>query len=235
MELKKMGVINQKQEEFYVIRFLSSVGYFKADDIINLANISKKYGNGEISLTSRLTIEIPYIKEDDIYKVVSEAEKLNLKIGGAGNTVRAVVTCKGSVCKHGLIDTRRIGEILEKKFLAIKVPAKFKIGVFGCINSYGKAQSNDFAILPTINIKNKEVEFLVFIGGRAGRKARKAEPMNRKFKEDELISLVEATIESYIELANGKERLAEIIERIGENKFEEYLIQKFNNKVKVEC
>ncbi|HHD2787102.1 TPA: hypothetical protein ACOTHQ_000870 [Clostridium perfringens] len=65
------------------------------------------------------------------------------------------------------------------------------MGVFGCINSYGKAQSNDFGIVPTMNSESKEVEFLVFIGGRAGRKARKAEPMKRRFKEEELLKLLE--------------------------------------------
>lgn len=31
----------------------------------------------------------------------------------------------------------------ENKFLWISLPNKFKIGVFGCVNSYGKVQSND--------------------------------------------------------------------------------------------
>ncbi|MDZ4994783.1 nitrite reductase [Clostridium perfringens] len=226
--LKEQGILNQKQEEFYAIRYLSKVGYFKAEEMRDLADIAKEYGNGELSLTSRLTIEIPYIKEEDIKKVIEVSKEKGLRIGGAGKTVRAVVTCKGTVCKHGLIDTRRIGEVFEEKFLGEKVPAKFKIGVFGCINSYGKAQSNDFAVIPTVNINSKEIEFLVFIGGRAGRKSRKAEPMKRKFKENELTRLLKCTIDYYNEAANGKERLAEVIERIGTINFERSLIYRFN-------
>ncbi|WP_368236507.1 nitrite reductase, partial [Clostridium perfringens] len=161
-------------------------------------------------------------------KVVEISRKKGLRIGGAGKTVRAVVACKGTVCKHGLVDTRKIGELFDEKFLGRKVPAKFKIGVFGCINSYGKAQSNDFGIVPIMNSESKEVEFLVFIGGRAGRKARKAEPMKRRFKEEELLKLLECTIDYYNELAYEKERLAEIIERIGEEEFEKNLIKRFN-------
>ena len=219
--LKAKGILNQKQEEFYAIRFLSKVGYFKAEEMIALSEIAKEYGNGELSLTSRLTVEIPYIKEENIDKVVEISRKKGLRIGGAGKTVRAIVTCKGTVCKHGIIDTRKIGELFEEKFLGRKVPSKFKIGVFGCINSYGKAQSNDS--------ESKEVEFLVFIGGRAGRKARKAEPMKRRFKEEELLKLLECTIDYYNELAGEKERLAEIIERIGEEEFEKNIIKIFNS------
>ena len=64
--LKAKGILNQKQEEFYAIRFLSKVGYFKAEEMIALSEIAKEYGNGELSLTSRLTVEIPYIKEENI-------------------------------------------------------------------------------------------------------------------------------------------------------------------------
>ncbi|EPZ61878.1 nitrite/Sulfite reductase ferredoxin-like half domain protein [[Clostridium] sordellii ATCC 9714] len=63
MNFKKMGILAQKQNGYYTIRFLSKVGYFEADEIVALSNIAKKYGNGEVSLTSRLTVEIPYIEE----------------------------------------------------------------------------------------------------------------------------------------------------------------------------
>lgn len=228
--LKSRGILSQKQEGFYAIRYLSRVGYFKAEEMVKLSEIARLYGNGELSLTSRLTIEIPYVKEENIQKVIEFSKKNGLRIGGAGKTVRAVVTCKGTVCKHGLINTRKIGEVFEEYFLGKSVPSKFKIGVFGCINSYGKAQSNDFAIIPTINLDNKEIEFLVFIGGRAGRKSRKAEPMKRRFKEEELIKLLECTIECYNELASGKERLAEVIERLGVENFEKDLICKFEKR-----
>lgn len=224
--LKARGILNQKQEEFYAIRFLSKAGYFKAYEIEAISKIAKTYGNGEISLTSRLTIEVPFIREENINRVLLEAKENNLRIGGAGKTVRAVVSCKGSVCKHGLYDTREMAENLEEEFLGRAVPSKFKIGVFGCLNSYGKAQSNDFAILPSVNTESKEVEFLVFIGGRAGKKSRKAEPMERRFKKEEIIPLLDKVIKLFNELALKKERLAEVIERLGYYNFEKELLKK---------
>ena len=229
LSLKKKGIINQKQEDFYVFRFLSDVGYFKAREMRDLAKIAETYGNGEISLTSRLTIEIPFIKEEDIEEVIKFAKERNLRIGGAGNTVRAIISCKGTVCKHGLIDTRALAKSIENDFLGMKVPGKFKIGVFGCINSYGKAQSNDFSVMPSYNAEKNEMEFMIFLGGRSGRKARKANPMDRKFKEEDIKKLIKIAIEYYNEKAEGKERFAEIIERLGEQKVENDIIHKLHN------
>lgn len=229
--LKKIGIINQKQEEYYSVRFLSDVGYFKAEQIEALAKIAKDFGKGEISLTSRLTIEIPFIKEENINKVIDRAKEENLRIGGAGNTVRAIVSCKGTVCKNGMIDTRKLSKEIEDEFLGREVPSKFKIGIFGCMNSYGKAQSNDFAVIPKFNIAMNEMDFLVFLGGRAGRKSRKASPMKKKFKEEDLIRLLDKTIEFFNENAIKKERFAEVIERLGENKVEDEIIKKFKDEI----
>lgn len=231
LKLKKMGIINQKQEDFYVIRFLSDVGYFKANDMQALVQIANEFGNGELSLTSRLTIEIPYIKEKNIKAVIDRANKENLRIGGAGNTVRAIVACKGTVCKHGMIDTRKLSKKIEAEFLGREVPAKFKIGIFGCMNSYGKAQSNDFAVIPKFNIVMNQMEFLVFLGGRSGRKSRKASQMKKRFKEEELSRLIDKTINFYNENAIKKERFAEVIERLGQRKVESEIIKSFKSNI----
>lgn len=223
--LKAKGIIAQKQDGYFTIRFLSKVGYFKANEMIELANLSKEYGNGELSLTSRLTLEIPYIKAKDVDKVIKEAKVKKLRIGGGGPTVRAIIACKGSVCTHGLIDTNKLAIEIENRFFGRILPGKFKIGVFGCVNSYGKAQSNDLSILPVRNLSNLEVEYMVFLGGRLGRKARLAIPMEKRFKENELIEVVEKVINYYEKNAKTKERFSELIERIGLKEVEDSIIE----------
>lgn len=230
MNFKKMGILPQKQNGYYTIRFLSKVGYFEADEIVALSNIAKKYGNGEVSLTSRLTVEIPYIEEKNIEKVLTYAKENELRIGGAGKTVRAVIACKGNVCIHGLIDTRKLGNEIEDEFFGKKLIGKFKIGVFGCINSYGKAQSNDLSIMPTRNLENSNIEYLIFLGGRLGRNVRLAKPMERIFKRDELMNIIESTIEYYNKNANKNERFAELIERVSLKEVENSINKIFDSK-----
>ena len=150
--LKAKGIIAQKQEGYFVLRFLSKAGYFTADQMQHLAEVAKKYGNGELGLTSRLTLEIPYIKEENLEQALAFCKERNLNIGGGGPSVRAILTCKGTVCKHGLVDTDRLARQMEEKFFARQLPGKFKISVLGCVNSYGKAQGNDLAFLAVKNV-----------------------------------------------------------------------------------
>lgn len=265
-ELKAKGIIAQKQEGYFVLRFLSDAGYFTVDEMTSLSEVASKYGNGELGLTSRLTLEIPYIKQENLEEVLAFCNEKNLRIGGGGPTVRAILTCKGTVCKHGLADTNRITREMDKRFFGRKLPGKFKITVLGCPNSYGKAQGNDLAFLavkgvelieevcihckkcvkvcpddafrvdekylalekekcsrcgkcipecPVNALKSDKVEFLVFLGGRLGRKSRHAIPCKVKVKEDEIYEVTEKVLAFYNEHAGSGERFAEVIERIG--------------------
>ena len=224
IELKKFGILPQKQEGYYVVRFLSNVGYFSANDMITLSNIANKYGNGELSLTSRLTVEIPYIKEEYIQNVIDIIKKNNLRIGGSGKTVRAVLSCKGSVCRRSFVDIRSISDKIEKKFFGKPLPGKFKIGVFGCVNSYGKAQTNDLSIMPMKTLNSEEAEYLIFLGGSIGRKQRLGATMKSRFKEEELLDVIDAVLTFYKNNANEKERFPRVIERLGMEKVEEEIL-----------
>ncbi|SHE32528.1 4Fe-4S binding protein [Clostridium fallax] len=275
LELKGRGILPQKQEGYFAIRFISKAGYFNTDEMTALTNIAKEYGNGNIGLTSRLTIEIPYIKYENLEKVLKEAKSNGLVVGGGGPTVRAILTCKGTVCTHGLIDTNHIALEIEERFFGKKLPHKFKIAVLGCNNSYGKAQVNDIGILPikkvhileencilcdkcvkfckydgmkkennkivisnekciscgkcikvcpTKAIEGEEIEFLIFLGGRLGRKARLATPINKSFKREEIINAVDKIIKYFESQANKNERFADVIERIGLKSVEEEIL-----------
>ncbi|MGL4735961.1 MAG: 4Fe-4S dicluster domain-containing protein [Cellulosilyticaceae bacterium] len=148
LAFKSKGIIPQKQDGFFALRFLSHAGYFSAQEMQSITYIAQTYGNGSIGLTSRLTIEIPYIPHTQLDEALAEAKQRALRIGGGGPSVRAIMTCKGSVCAHGLIDTHTMALALEEQFFGLPLPGKFKISVQGCMNSYGKAQGNDLAIMP---------------------------------------------------------------------------------------
>lgn len=159
--LKARGIIAQRQEGYFVIRFLSRAGYFDADEMKSLAEVAHKYGNEKMGLTSRLTLEIPYIKEEDLEEVLQFCKERNLRIGGGGPSVRAILTCKGTVCKHGLVDTDGLAREMEERFLMRQLPGKFKISILGCPNSYGKAQGNDLAFLAVRKVQIDEARCIL--------------------------------------------------------------------------
>ena len=146
-ELKAFGFLLQNDKEHFAVRFLSKSGNFTAKELRDLAMLSEKYGRGYVGETTRLQVEIPWIKDRDVEKVIEEAEKLGLRHGGTGQKVRPLIACKGTVCLHGNIDTQEICRKLEGKYFGTDTPHKCKIGVVGCANNCAKANINDIGIL----------------------------------------------------------------------------------------
>ena len=65
--------------------------------------------------------------------------------------VRPVVSCKGTTCQYGLIDTYDLSQKIHKQFYQgyhnIALPHKFKIAVGGCPNNCVKPDLNDLGIV----------------------------------------------------------------------------------------
>ncbi|MGL5506314.1 MAG: (4Fe-4S)-binding protein, partial [Paraclostridium sp.] len=149
--VKGQGFLSNNDGEHFSCRVITENGAITADQLINVAEIAKKYGKEDIYLTSRLTLEIPGIKYEDIENTKEYLKKDNLVSGGTGSRVRPVVPCKGSVCTFGLCDTQGIGTNVHKEFYEkwydVKLPHKFKIGIGGCPNNCVKPDLNDFGIV----------------------------------------------------------------------------------------
>lgn len=146
-DLKALGFLLQNDKEHFAVRFLSKAGNFTTDELRNIAMLADKYGRGYVGETTRLQVEIPWIKDEDVEKLMEEAKALGLRHGGTGQKIRPLVSCKGTVCLHGNIDTQEICRQLEDKHFAQDTPHKCKIGVVGCANNCAKANINDIGIL----------------------------------------------------------------------------------------
>ena len=150
VELKALGFLLQNDRKHYAVRFLGRAGNFTVEELASISKIAEKYGRGYCGMTTRLQIEVPWIKDIDAEKVMEEAKMLGLRHGGTGMKIRPLVACKGTVCLHGNIDTQEICRQLEEKYFATDTPAKCKIGVVGCANNCAKANINDIGIMGRI-------------------------------------------------------------------------------------
>lgn len=138
------GAIQQRRKEFFALRLKVRCGNATAAQLARLATVAETYGKGELHLTTRQGIEIPWIRKEDLEKALEEAEKAGIGPGASGPRVRVVTACPGNqVCKHGRVDTRELGEELDRLFFGTEVPHKFKIGISGCPNSCTKPLEND--------------------------------------------------------------------------------------------
>lgn len=146
-ELKGLGFLLQNDKEHFAVRFLSRAGNFTVEELTAINHIATKYGREYSGITTRLQIEVPWIKDEDVENVIKEAKEIGLRHGGTGKKVRPIVACKGTVCLHGNIDTQEICRQLEDKYFGTDCPSKTKFGVVGCANNCAKANLNDIGIM----------------------------------------------------------------------------------------
>ena len=145
--LKNGGFMRQVQKDHFSLRLNVVGGNLTADQLFTIAEISKKYGDGHIHLTSRQGVEIPFIKLADVESVKAELEAGGVHTGVCGPRVRTVAACQGSaICPSGCIDTYPLAVEISNRYFGRELPHKFKFGIAGCMNNCLKAEGNDIGI-----------------------------------------------------------------------------------------
>ena len=146
--LKSGGIIMQKDDDFFSIRLNFPGGKVPADKLSRIQEVANKYGRGEIRLTARQGIEIPWIEFRKIEAARRELIEAGLSLGACGPRFRAVTACPGSqVCKLGLINSQEFSARIDKEFGGRLLPHKFKVSVSGCPNGCAKPSENELGFM----------------------------------------------------------------------------------------
>ena len=203
----RAGILKQKGN-LWAARILSRCGVFSAAELQAAAALAQQFGRGSLTATSRGTIEIDGIAEEQLDGLLTAIGESGLRLGGTGTTVRAVTACKGTDCVHGAFDVHALASRLEEAFLGQPVPKKFKIGVFGCWNSQGKARSQDLGILPA-----GPGTFTLFIGGMMGKTPQLGQKLAAAVPEAKLPEAVGMLLAVYRREGEAGERFGHLLLR----------------------
>lgn len=145
--LKKGGFMRQKQKDCFSLRLQVIGGNLTAENLKKIAEVAEQYGDGHVHLTSRQSVEIPFIKLGDVEDVKEELAKGGCVPGASGPKVRTITACQGNqICPSGNIDTYDIAKKLNERYFGRELNHKFKFGVTGCRNNCLKAEENDVGI-----------------------------------------------------------------------------------------
>lgn len=146
-ELKKSGFLKQVQADTFSLRIKTVGGQVDAKDLISIYEIAQKYGNGYVHLTSRQSLEIPFIQLKDIEAVRQAVTDAGLEASPTGPKVRTITACQGgAICGSGLIDTTALAREFDERYGGRELNHKFKLGITGCRNNCLKAEENDLGI-----------------------------------------------------------------------------------------
>ncbi len=159
--VKALGFLQDKRTaDCFNGRVITRNGKITAEESRVISEAAERFGSGEITMTSRLTMEIQGVPYENIEPLRDFLAQAGLETGGTGSKVRPVVSCKGTTCQYGLIDTFALSEEIHERFYHgyadVKLPHKFKIAVGGCPNNCVKPDLNDLGIIgqlvPEINL-----------------------------------------------------------------------------------
>lgn len=150
--VKALGCLQDKRyEDIFNVRVITRNGKITAEEQKKIAEAAERFGSGEVTMTTRLTLEIQGVSYDNIEAVMAFLAEAGLETGGTGSKVRPVVSCKGTTCQYGLIDTFSLSEKLHDLYYTgyheVSLPHKFKIAVGGCPNNCVKPNLNDLGII----------------------------------------------------------------------------------------
>ncbi len=154
-KLKKNAFRVSKVRGITASRIRVPGGYLKAELLEKIQEISQKYGNGIIHITTRQGFEIEGIHYEDMDKVnellqpIIEVLEINQTIPGTGYSAsgtRNVSACIGNnVCPFANYNTSEFAQKIDKAIFPNDL--HFKVGLTGCSNDCGKARMHDFGII----------------------------------------------------------------------------------------
>ncbi|HHY73573.1 MAG TPA: nitrite/sulfite reductase [Bacillus bacterium] len=213
------GVHKQKQAGLNYVGINIPIGRISPDDVLELARVSKKYGNGEIRHCNSQNIMIPNIPDENIDALIKEPifEKFPIN---PSKFIGYSVACTGNeLCNLALVETkalmRKIAHYLDEE-ITIDVPVR--IHMVGCPNSCGQRAIAEIG-LQGILMKNKDKQmveaFEIYVGGTLNNGGKFNEKLKGKIEAPQLPEVLKEFILYFKETKLPGETFLQYVERVG--------------------
>ena len=211
-----LGVHKQKQEGLNYIGLVVPVGYLTPAQMKGIAQISRRYGKGDIRMTVWQNVIIPHIADADLEAV--KAEILELGMNYTANFITGgLVACTGNRgCKFASADTKGHAMLISER-LSEKVPLDqpINIHITGCPNSCAQHYVGDIGLVATpVKRDGESVEgYNMVIGGGVDNEQGIARELQNGIAGDELPDVIENILQKYMAKRDGSESFIEFVRR----------------------
>ena len=186
---KWWGLYHQRngQESYFMMRIGTPNGVLTPGQTEVVADVADEYargpaenpifGNGYVDWTTRQSIQLHWIKLEDIPDIFEKLESVGLSTQQAcGDSWRNIVGCPvAGKDKHEHVDALPVAMELNETFKGnddhSNLPRKWKVSITGCREGCGQGDINDLALEPaTKKIDGEETKgFNIRVGGGLSR------------------------------------------------------------------
>lgn len=197
-------------------------GDITAEQFEAVADLSERYGFGEIRSTHHQNLVLPDVKQTDLLALWKELDKLELASPTVG-TLNDIICCPGGdFCSLANAKSIPIAEAIQRRFDDIDYVydlGEIELNISGCMNACGHHHIGNIGIL---GVDKKGQEFYqVSLGGSQGLDASLGAILGPSFAQDQVPDVIEKVLETYVSLRQPEERFLDTFRRVGINPFKE--------------
>jgi sulfite reductase (ferredoxin) len=197
-----IGINPQREPGLSSVGASVITGRLTGDQLLQLANLADKYGNGELRTTIMQNILIPNVPNEKTAALVVELNTLGLQVD-VSSFWRGAIACTGTqFCKLAITETKGfskwvVGEMEER------LPGfdqQIKIHVTGCTNSCGQHWLADIGLEGKKMKKDGKLvdAFQFCVGGAIGKYAATSRPLGYRAAAEDVPDAIERLLRAYL-------------------------------------
>ena len=212
-----IGVTPQRQPGLSSVGASVLNGRLSGDQLIKLADLAEKYGDGHLRSTIGQNIIIVNVPNRETAALVVELNTLGLNVD-VSPFWRGAIACTGTeFCKLAIAETKGFNKWLVSE-LEERLPGfdqQIRLHVTGCTNSCGQHWIAD------IGLEGKKIKkdgqmvdaFFFCVGGSVGKYARTARPLGYRAAAEDVPAAIERLLNGYLEARTEGEDLRSYFDR----------------------
>ena len=197
-----IGITPQRQAGLSSVGASVLRGRLSGDQLAALADLSDKYGNGQLRATIMQNMILVNVPDRETAALVIELNSLGLHVDVSAFW-RGAIACTGTeFCKLAIAETKGFSKWLVSE-MEDRLPGfdqQIKLHVTGCTNSCGQHWIADIG-LEGKKIKKDGISvdaFYFCVGGAVGKYARTARPLGYRAAADEVPAAIERMLRAYL-------------------------------------
>jgi len=239
--LKWAGIYPQKQGgDAFMMRVKIPGGFLTAPQIREIGVAADAFGEGPdgtesrvfgsryADLTTRQTVQIHWLRIEDIPRIWRRFAAVGLTtVQACGDSARNVLSCPVSgVDAHEAFDALPVARAVSEFFTGNReyanLPRKFKMSVTGCVEDCAQAEINDIGLWPA-RAEDGTLGFNLLAGGGLSDGERMASDIDVFVRTDQAVEVTRAIAQLFGELGNrenrGQARMRYLVQELGPEGF----------------
>lgn len=219
-KLRLDGIYQQNAEGDLMLRIKLPAGVLSAEQAVQIAAIAERFANGGLHLTTRGSIELHWLRYQQLAATATALAAVGLTSRGAcGGAVRGIA-CSTSFAP-GFESVQALARRLHRHFTGNPhfegLPKKFKIGVDA---GYQGARH----LIQDVGLVHVDGgRYDVWIAGGLGREPQAGFLFEHAVAEEQLLPLLEAVVRAYRKHVPAPKRLKFLANQVGEERLRELI------------